>query len=403
MSDQLLERAEIALARSMAYAASLGLATFDPFDTKGSSTIVWTFEKATPLRKAVRSAVYAVELLAPFTLRRMMGIPKKITAGGVGRLAQAHMARYRISADGKDLTAAEDLLKWLLEHPGQAPKGLGWGVPFEWSTYFGDVPANTAVSHTTQACGHAFLDFHDLTGQSWAIDAAHSCCSFVAESLNQTIRASGAVALSYTPSDSSQVVNISAEGAAFLLRAGRPADQPLVWKLGQFVAECQADDGSFPYSAPGSVDGANPIDHYHTGMVLSGLNALSSDPKIQASLERGLSFHLHQHFLENGCPRMRPSATYPVDSYSAGESILVLTSILRSQSVNPALLQESKSTLDKLVAFTLDNLAYPDGGFVYRQFKGKKLRLNSLRWSQALLCHALAEYVRLKHDASDEG
>ena len=76
--------------------------------------------------------------------------------------------------------------------------------------------------------------------------------------------------------------------------------------------------------------------------------------------------------------------------------MIALSNVSRSKTVDQEVRRDSMRVLDRLVEYTLDKLAYPDGGFVYRKFKGRDLRLNSLRWSQALLCHGLAEYVRLK-------
>ena len=193
--------------------------------------------------------------------------------------------------------------------------------------------------------------------------------------------------------DSSQVVNASAEAAGFLHRCGRPSDQTLVWKVAQFVCESQNQDGSWYYSAPGSVEGNNPIDSYHTGMNLNGLLQLASNPDCLASLERGLSFHLKYHFDESGCPKMRPNSVYPIDSHSAGESILVLFKAANDTRISLELREQSGKVLDLLIQYTIDHLAYPDGGFVYRKYKGRTMRLDSLRWSQAMLVHGLAEYL----------
>lgn len=398
MNDPHDDLPERTLVKALSYADSLGLETYDPFDTKGSPVILWSFKKRSLFRALVRKAVYGFELFAPFALRRLLKIKKVATAGGVGRLAQAHIATHKLDGGVSHLEKAGTLLKWLLEHPGDAPHGLGWGVPFAWSTFFGDVPAGTAVSHTTQACGHAFLDYFDVTGEKWALEAAHGCCVFLTQSLKQVPRPSGNVALSYTPFDASQVINISAESAAFLRRAGRPEDQELVSRLAGFVVECQAEDGSFPYSAQDSVEGENPIDHYHTGMVLNGLLVLSDDPGCRDAFERGVKFHLENHFLDNGCPKMRPSATYPVDAYSAGESLLLFGAVLRRKDVGDELSQAVFERMIGLVGFVLHFMSYPDGGFVYRMYKGRNLRLNSLRWAQALLCHGLAEYLLVEQE-----
>lgn len=380
-----------ALQRATAFARSLGDATYDPFDIKSLPFIARTYQSRNPLGRLARALVYGLELVAPVPLRRALGVPKRVTAGGMGRWAQACLALYRLDGDDAHLAEAERALKWLLDHPGTSDTGLGWGVPFEWTTYFGTVPPDTAVAHTTHACGAAFLDFHEATGAPWAFEAALKCCQFLTEGLNIKTHPSGSASLSYTPIDDTEVVNISSESAAFLLRCARPADQPLVWRLGAFVTEAQNPDGSWLYAAPGSTDAANPIDHYHTAMVLHGLIGLSSNIDVRGAFERGLAFHIQYHFLPDGCPKLRPDAVHPIDIYSAGESLLLLLSAACLEWLDAELRSECRATVRRLARYTIDNMAFPDGGFVYRRYSHRAMRVDSMRWAQALMVHALAE------------
>lgn|GEM_PF-4360165 len=388
-----LSNVRACLDRSVAFTERLGLETYDPFDIKSTELAVWSYKKKNHWRKAVRSALYGLELFFPIGIRKFMNIPKKESSGGTARWAQANMALYQLTSEDRFLKRARELLQRLVENPGTSKAGMGWGVPFVWQAYFETVPTNTAVSHTSQSCGNALLDYHDLTGEQWAFEAAEKCADFFVKGLNQTVRPSGAVALSYTHLDTSQVINASAEAAAFLHRCGRPSDQPLVWKVARFLCETQNADGSWYYSAPGSVEGSNPIDSYHTGMNLNGLLVLASNPECLAALESGLKFHMDNHFEEDGCPKMRPDNMYPIDSHSAGESILVLFKAVNDPRIKTTLREQSSIVLDRLVQYTVDNLTYPDGGFVYRRYKGRTMRLDSLRWSQAMLCHGLAGFL----------
>lgn len=322
-----------------------------------------------------------------------MGISKKPSAGGVARWAQANLSRHRSTGSPEALERAKELLQWLLAHPGKAAEGKGWGVPFVWQTYFGTVPADTAVAHTTQSAGHAFLDLHDLTGEPWALEAAHDCAHFLTTCLNPTERPDGSVALSYTPLDHSQVINTCAEVAGFLHRCARPVDQPFAQKIAAFVCATQSEDGSWPYSAPDSVTGPNPVDHYHTGMVLSGLQELLGDPKCLTAAETGLAFHLDRHFESNGCPRMRPTALLPIDSYSAGESLVVLTSYAKEPRISPELRHRCSETLYRLADYTVKHLGDGKGRFIYRRYAKRTMWLDSLRWSQAILSQGLTEYA----------
>jgi hypothetical protein len=341
--------------------------------------------------------VYGIDLFAPLALRRAMRLPKKPSAGGVSRFAQAQLERHRLTGDPASLARARELTAWLSEHPGRAPVGKGWGLPFDWQAFVA-TPADTAIGHTTMNAVNAFLDLADLTGDEQARSEAEAGCEFLTKGLIQTLRPSGAVALSYTPLDKSQVCNTNAEIAAVLVRAGRLEDQELAWRVADFVLEAQNADGSWFYSAPDAGEGRLVVDHYHTGMILCALVELAEHrpehPGLVQSLDRALRFHLDGHFDPDGCPRMRPHARYPIDAYSAGQSLMALTACLESPHVDERLKARCADTLDRLLEYAVTRMMARDGCFYYRKWKLSTMRLESLRCAQSLLCHALALVAR---------
>ena len=172
---------------SVRFTETLGLETYDPFDIKSTALAVWTYKKKSFFRKLVRSALYGTELFFPIPLRRAMRVPKRESSGGTARWAQANLALYRLTGEDRYLERGRELLDRLVKNPGTSKAGTGWGVPFVWQAYFETVPAYTAVSHTSQSCGNALLDLHDLTGEAWAIEAAERCAEFFTQGLNQTV------------------------------------------------------------------------------------------------------------------------------------------------------------------------------------------------------------------------
>ncbi|MCW5937033.1 MAG: hypothetical protein KIT11_06995 [Fimbriimonadaceae bacterium] len=389
-----LNEARAAADVAFEFAEEIGVDTYDPFDTKGSQFVMWTYRSRTPLHTLLRKAVFGLELFAPIGVRQLLRCEKRRSAGGVARFSQAHLARYALTRESRHLDAARGLLQWLAQNPGTAGVGKGWGLPFEWQAFV-VVPAGTAIGHTTMAVANALLDFHDATGEAWAKAEAEEACRFLTEGLNQTERPSGSVALSYTPLDWSQVMNTNAEIAALLLRNGDPAHFDLAQRLTQFVLETQNEGGSWFYSAPDAGEGRQVIDHYHTGMILTALLetvGTLDDQNVVRALNLGLSFHLGFHFEKDGCPKMRPHTRWPIDAYSAGESVLTLVRAVRSPWVEAKLRARAVDTLHRLVGYIVRDMMYGDGGFIYRRWPLNAMRIDSMRWAQALLCQGLAEY-----------
>lgn len=386
------------------FGQKIGIATYDPFDTKGSKLGMWLYATETGPRRILRKAYNAADLLAPLTLRKLLRLPKKPSHGGVARWAQANLAYARLTQETRYKARAFELLEWLSDHPADAPVGKGWGLPFDWQAFVA-VPANTAIGHTTMSVLNAMLDGLAQDAPRQFLKDLDQGAHFLAAGLNQTTRSSGSIALSYTPLDSSQVINTNAEIAALLAKTARILNQPghlqLAEKLALFTVETQNPDHSWFYSAPDAGEGRQVVDHYHTGMILTALMDLTLEittpelhQKLTHSLNNGLAFHLLHHFDKEGCPKMRPDTPYPIDSYSAGESLLTLTHVLTHPHIKPELKTEAKTTLANLASYvTSSKMMAPDGCFVYRIWPQKTMRLESLRWAQALVCHGLAEYL----------
>lgn len=385
------------------YAESLGIATYDPFDTKGCSLGMWAYGSGAPYRVLVRKVFNGLDLLFPIGLRKVLRLPKVPSHGGVARWAQANVAYGRLKGDSSYFDRAVELVEWLRDHPGTAPVGKGWGLPFDWQAFV-VVPANSAIGHTTMSVVNALLEVREVAPQDWMEGELREACRFLAEGLNQTVRESGAVALSYTPLDHSQVMNTNAEIAAVLARLGREFGEDewvdLAAKVTRFVLETQNEDASWYYSAPDAGEGRQVVDHYHTGMILTALMELDDEgierDGVREAMNRGLEFHVREHFDGEGCPKMRPHTAYPIDSYSGGESLVMLSLACQHEGVREDLRVTSRETLDRLASYMTGRMMEKDGCFLYRIWPQKAMRLESLRWAQALVCQGLAMFCELR-------
>lgn len=402
------------LDRAFRFGQTLGLATYDPFDTKGCKLGLWLYKDDDAWRKVLRKGFNGLDLLFPIGLRKVLRLPKKPSHGGVARWAQANLVYGQLSGESRYRARAWELLEWLGDRAAKAKVGKGWALPFDWQAFV-VVPAGTPIGHTTMGVVNAFLDGAAAGGPGWIWKEVENGCEFLAGGLKRTERSSGSVALSYTPLDSSQVINTNAEIAAVLARVGRLRDRSdwrgLARQVTAFVLETQNEDGSWFYSAPDAGEGRQVVDHYHTGMILTALMELAEsfaseeleEPVIEA-LTKGLKFHLDHHFEESGCPKMRPEAVFPIDSYSAGESLTTLVRTSTCQVIPAELRRRSRERLDSLVSYVMSPaMMDSDGCFVYRIWGRRRMRLESLRWAQALICQGLGEYLLLREGESGTG
>jgi len=404
-----LESEEVALVltRALAYVNKSGIETYDPNDLKGTSVVLWSYQSRSPIRLLTRYTIYGLGFLFPFQVRRLLRVSPLPTSGGVAQLACGYIEASHLVEDSTWLMKAKDLLNWLEINQASAQVGEGWGFPFAWQSVV-VVPARTPIGHTTMTVGNAFWYYYKATEDQWALAHAVKACEFLVHGLNVTTEASGAIALSYTPLDHSQVINTCADISSLLLRVGKQTSSPEFidssLKLLRFIIENQNEDGSWFYHSKSSVGGESPIDAYHTGMILSALIDISilldSDDELYENvtfcLKRGLEFYIENLFNADGSPVTYLGRFYPVDIYSCGQAILTLVEVSRLDQLDPELMSSCRLLLDRVVTWTARNMLGEDGCFYYRKYRYYTLRLRSLRWAQGLMCWALARYQNIE-------
>src|SRR5690606_13465173 len=174
-----------------------------------------------------------------------------------------------------------------------------WGYPFDWQNSKHAVwPKNTPYITCTPYCYEAFLALHAATGEQRYHDIAAGIAAFVHGDLKETPTSPTAAAGSYSPHDSSKVVNASAYRAWVLIDAGQRFGRDDYSSSGlrnlNFVLESQKADGSWLY-AEGV--GASFIDHFHTCFNLKNLfkaNRVLQRADVAEAIAKGFQYY-HDH------------------------------------------------------------------------------------------------------------
>jgi hypothetical protein len=393
---------EAALQKGIGFMERQGWETYDSKDLKAIPLLAWTYEKkSSPFRKIMRLCIYGCEFFFPLLTRRLCGVPRSITAGGMAHLARTYTMQYARTQDTKMRDKAREVLKWLEANHSETTAGKGWGLPF---AYKGDIdfPVNVANSHTTMTVGNSFLLFYSTTGEEWALEQAKQATRYLGEALHYTHLPSGSIASSYTALDKTQVINVSADNASLLLRVGAITGDTSYWELGEkevrFVLENQNPDGSWYYFSAVSKGGASHIDNYHTMMVLGALvDVLPLFPKESAlysdcltGIERGMEYYLKVLVTEDGMPAFEDKQVYPIDAHGCGQALVALSESVACADLPAPLHEAILQALRKIALFTVNRMMYSDGCFAFRLYKLKRMRLGSLRWAQSLICYGLS-------------
>lgn len=391
--------------RALAFAEAHGFETYDVGDAKGTRIALWTFAKPTFFARLVRLAFYGGLYLAPIGFRKLLGVKPTRYPHASAMLACAYIGLSRMTGEAVWAHRARSLLEWLSQNTAQASAGQCWGSSFPWFTYGGATPTTVGHAHGTIWAANAFFSYHEETRDNWALEHCIRACDFLAYGLNSTEHASGSLSISYTALDKSQCINVNAESASILIRAGKAISRTEYNKIGtrifRFVIEHQNQDGSWDYDVPVPGQPWSPnADGFHTGMVLSALvdmTALRHDlgdlaEECETALNKGLTFYLENLFTFDGKPIYAVGKLYPIDPYSCAQAIITLMDVCECDSIGLALRKKAETLLHAVVDQTLRLMLDSDGSFLTARYRFRVFRLKSLRWAQAVLCLAFVRY-----------
>jgi len=294
------------------------------------------------------------------------------------------------------LTKAAQLAEELLGLSIPGYSGYCWGYPFDWQTVNGLIARHTPHITATPYCFEAFLSLFDVTGEVRYLEIARSIVDFVFKDIKDTSAGENAMAGSYTPYDSSKVVNASAYRAFVLFEAahrfGWDAYADKAWRNLRFILQSQRGDGSWLYSIDDPKQAF--IDHFHTCFVLKNLHKINlrlNNPLVRETIDNGYKFYRRELFDDNGLPKsfaIQPRIQINrVEMYNFAEAIN-LGVLLRNY------IPEAFAMAHELAYLLLRRFQLRRGYFITRTYiGGLKHKMPFLRWSQAQLFHALTSLV----------
>jgi polysaccharide biosynthesis protein VpsJ len=237
-----------------------------------------------------------------------------------------------------------------------------------------------------------------------ALRTLTKACEFFHSGLQRIVRKDGSCALSYTPLDQMQIINVQADIGSLLIRTGEILRDNRHLLLGTKLIDCvlrtQNVNGSWCYYAPDSIGGQSYIDNHHTGMVLSALAEVCKvavvDNDLGArslhALKAGVRYFTDHLFTIDGTPKYYNTEVYPIETYNFAQSIITCLDV--RPLLEGSLSMRVEERLQQLVAGLVRTMQTPSGGFLYRRTRWFKQDLGSLRWANALAGFALARWLR---------
>ena len=389
-----LKRVEKCLLNFLKWFSLEGLNSYDQWDLWATAYGVWS--KGIYYRYGAKAVFPVIPLalmdwLVP-SIRKFVR-PKTNFPIADSHYIMGFLAMYGASNDRKFLEKAKDIAEHLMDTSITGFSGYCWGYPFDWQTKRGLVKSGTPLITTTPYAFYAFNELYESTGESRYLDVVRSIAQFIANDIQDTHVESGSAA-SYTPYDSSQVINASAYRAACLMTAykifGEDRYREIAEKNTNFVVTKQRSNGSWYYSGNDKKDAF--VDHIHTCFVLKGLYQiyrLTDNTEIFASFKKGFDYYRENLFDHVGVPKTFSEAKNKqfkvVELYDYAEAINLFI-ITESSNANNGMLH-------RLVSDLLNGWQTAEGFFVSRISKGGLRNMIPYhRWGQSQIFRSLALY-----------
>lgn len=392
---------ERALGRLVRYCRNEGWAGYDPYDGLNSPLIkALTFNS-----KTLRTVATQLNKRSPVNFRPLLGIRKEFNPKGVALAARALIVLSR--GKGSDPRGRVDLspfaelagglekdVKYLLSKLDELRSGAYaeacWGYNFDWQSRAFFAPRGTPNVVSTVTAAHAFLDWHEATGDERAFETACGSSRFLLDRINRASDGDD-FCFSYTPEDHSRVHNVNLLAAELLARIfakdGREEYRDAAVRAMRYTVARQGEDGSWPYGEDRSQEW---IDNFHTGFVLVSLKNIGAYldlTELRASLVAGYEFYAKRFFLADSTPGYYHDRLYPVDVHSAAQAIITFVEMTD-------LMPNARQMADRAAKWAIDNLQDPAGFFHFQRRRLYTIRIPYMRWAQAWMLYALSRFQK---------
>lgn len=330
---------------------------------------------------------------SPWHIRPLLGVHKSRNAKGIALFVRACLFLWQSTEKNLLKNEAETLLGWLEKNRAHGATHRAWGYNFVWQNTIFLQKANEPNCVVTVFVGEAFLQAYRAIGKESYLHVARDIARFIMEDLPVLHDGKDEKAIGYVlRGNDSVVLNINALAGSFLVKVWEETKEDacleFARKLIAFTVRRRTSYDAWYYTHPKE---KSPITHdnYHTGGILDALLEYfeaTGDDKYQNVYWKGLEYYRSRLFEADGAPRWMNDKKYPFDVHGAAQGIITFTKAARHR------LPDFRDA-GKTASWALENLYRPrTQDFAYRQGRYFKWNYSLMRWCNAWMTRALAEY-----------
>ena len=329
----------------------------------------------------------------PFNLRPLLGVKTSRNPKGIALFARAYLFLYQHTKDPAFLEKGEELIQWLLSHPSPGQSHLCWGYNFIWqSTLFlqDRFEPNAVVSVFV---GETLIHAYRTTQNEKYLEAARSVGKFIVHDLPVVHDSRDERAIAYVLRKVGAVVlNNQVLTAALLVKIWKHTREAELLDIARrqmnYTVKRRTDYHAWYYTDP---PGKSLIrhDNYHTGGILDGLLEYYEETRDESFLPvywSGLEYYQRNLFEQDGAPRWMNTKKYPFDIHGAAQGLISFVKAARHDS-------RYRPQAEIIANWTISHLYNRERcDFSYRQGRWLRWDYSLMRWCNAWMARAMAEY-----------
>jgi rhamnogalacturonyl hydrolase YesR len=330
----------------------------------------------------------------PFHIRPLLRVKKSRNPKGIALFARAYLLLHQRTSNPAFLKKAESLIQWLLENPSPGYNHLCWGYNFIWQNTIFLQDALEPNIVVTVFVGEALIHAYKITQNKKYLNAARSVSAFILNDLPVLHDTNDELAIAYVVKKVDAVVlNNQVLAGAFLIKIWKHTKEKYLLdtatKLINYTVNKGMDYHAWYYTYPKEKSRISH-DNYHTGGILDGLIEYFEETYDNRYMEmywNGLEYYRKNLFEINGAPKWMHNRRYPHDIHGSAQGIITFTKASRHDS-------KLISQAEIILKWAINNLyRSKHHDFAYRQGRWLKWNYSLMRWSNAWMARALAEFI----------
>jgi hypothetical protein len=325
---------------------------------------------------------------SPVDLRPLLGIRVRDNATAIAHVASGYARATFLPPEERraKLTRALERLEAMRLDAYDEPC---WSYPFDVETRVFFYPATMPNTIATAFAAMALIDGYDDTRDPHLLELATGAGDFFLRHVPQVETPDGAY-FGYFVGDRSPIHNASMMICGLLARLlSVTRDERFRAPAQRGVAYClahQRPDGSWPYAERPNT---RWVDGFHSGYVIDALIRCAQaglDARIDAAVERALTFYERELLLADGTPKYYAHAVYPIDGQSAAQAI-------QTFALAAAALGRSPEPAWRVLRFSLRRLRRRDGAFLFQRRRLWANPVPHVRWVEAPMFEAMTHLL----------